>query len=181
MRGLYRYLAFLTALAAASVSSADSLECLSPDGRLKVGFESDGEGMRWSLSRDGKTLVAPSRLGLSFALFKSAKRELGEMRVIEKKTRASDTTWTSAIYRRGEIRDCFNELEIVLEEVHEPRRRLGYVFRAYNEGAAFRYVIPEQDGVPGFEIIREHTRWRFPGKCRGWFTSYKSDFNSNEN
>ena len=43
MRGLYRYLSFLTALAAASVSSADSLECLSPDGRLKVRFESDGK------------------------------------------------------------------------------------------------------------------------------------------
>ena len=88
MRGLYRYLTFLTALAAAFASSAENLECLSPDGRLKVGFGADGEGMRWSLVRDGKTLVAPSRLALSFALFKTAKRELGEMRIVEKKRSA---------------------------------------------------------------------------------------------
>ena len=90
-------------------------------------------------------------------------------------------SWTSCLYRRSEITNRYNELEILLEEVHEPYRRLGYVFRVYDEGAAFRYVIPQQDGVPGFELLREESQWCFPGKCSGWFTSYKSDFNSNEN
>ena len=161
-------------------AGAEDLCCTSPDGKLTIGFTSDAKGMSWTLTRNGKTLVAPSRLGLSFALFKVAKRELGEMKVVAKSSRSSDTTWTTALYRRGTVRDRFNELEVTLEEVAEPHRRLGYVFRAYDEGAAFRYVIPEQEGVPGVEILREETEWRFPGKCRGWFTTYKSDFNSNE-
>jgi len=160
--------------------TSERITCTSPNGHVTIGFSSDAKGMRWSLARNGKTLVEPSRLGLSFSLFKVQKRELGEMRIVEKSTRSSDTTWTNEIYRRRTIRDCYNELSVMLEEVSEPHRRLGYVFRAYDEGAAFRYVVPAQDGVEGVEILKELTEWRFPGKCRGWFTSYENEFNSNE-
>ena len=165
-----------------SQCATTSASVVSPDGTLELAFENGPDGMFWSLSRAGKPLVAPSRLGLTFSLFKESGRELklGEMQVVGKKTRASDTVWTNSLYRRGTVRDRYNELEVMLEEVAEPHRRLGYVFRAYEEGAAFRYVIPAQDGVEGFELLRELTEWRFPGKCRGWFTSYASAFNSNE-
>ena len=154
--------------------------CTSPDGNVTIGFASDEKGMRWSLARNGRSVVEPSRLGLSFSLFKVWKRELGEMRIVDGCMRRSDTTWTNSIYRRLTIRDCYNELSVTLEEVSEPHRRIGYVFRAYNEGAAFRYVVPKQDGVDGFELLSEHTEWRFPGKCRGWLTSYERESNSNE-
>ena len=172
--------AMRTGSAPARPVDGGGVSCKSPDGRLCIGFSSDAGGMRWTLSRDGRELVAPSRLGLSFSGFKTAQREMGEMRLVGQAMRSSDTTWTNKIYRRLEVRDNYNEVEVELEEVAEPHRRLGYVFRAYNEGAAFRYVVPAQDGVKGFEILRELTEWRFPGKCSGWFTSYKSDFNSNE-
>ena len=157
------------AFCAAGAQSATLRESLaSPDGSLKLVFENGQDGMFWSLSRKGETLVAPSRLGLTFALFKVRGREiaLGEMRIVDKKSRSSDTVWSNGIYRRGTVRDNYNELEVVLEEVSNPHRRLGIVFRAYDEGAAFRYVITEQDGVDGFELLRERTEWRFRGKER---------------
>ena len=160
--------------------ASDRVTFTSPDGNVTIGFAADAKGMRWSLARNGRTVVEPSRLGLSFSLFKVWKRELGEMRIVDRNMRHSDTTWTNNIYRRRTIRDCYNELSVTLEEVSEPHRRIGYVFRAYNEGAAFRYVVPRQDGVEGFELLREHTEWRFPGTCRGWFTSYERETNSNE-
>ena len=164
-----------------SLGSTDGwLTCTSPDGNVAIGFTSDAQGMRWRLSRKGQTMIAPSRLGLSFSIFKKDNCELGEMRVVGKRAGSSDTTWTNGLYRRWTIRDAYNELEVSLEEVAEPHRRLGLVFRAYDVGAAFRYVVPEQEGVPVFEILREKTEWRFPGRCRGWFTSYKDHFNSNE-
>ena len=166
---------------ATAVKAADGwLTCTSPDGNVSIGFASDADGMRWRLTRNGQTLVAPSRLGLSFSIFKGNGRELGAMRVIGQTALSSDTTWTNRLYRRETVRDRFNELEVSLEEAVEPHRRIGLVLRAYDEGAAFRYVIPEQEGVEGFELLREQTEWRFPGKCRGWFTSYPGHFNSNE-
>ena len=172
------------ALVLCAFAQAETLQVKSPDGTLAVGFSTDAKGMSWTLSRKGKTLIAPSRLGLEFSGFKTGGRPnapaIGEMKVVGRETRSADTTWSTALYRRGTVRDRFNELTVTLEEVAEPHRRLGFVFRAYDEGAAFRYVVPEQEGVLGFEILRELTEWRFPGKCKGWFTSYRSDFNSNE-
>ena len=43
---------------------AETLQVKSPDGRIVIGFTSDAKGMSWTLSRKGKTLVEPSRLGL---------------------------------------------------------------------------------------------------------------------
>ena len=160
---------------------ARELTCTSPDGRIAVGFSAEADGMRWSLKRDGKALVAPSRLGLVFSGFTpKGSAELGEMRIVDSRTRSADTSWTTTLYRRGTVRDRFNELTVTLEEVAAPHRRLGYVFRAYDEGAAFRYVIPEQEGVDGLEILRELTEWRFPGACEGWFTTYARAANSQE-
>ena len=158
----------------------DNLECTSPGGFVTVGFSSGTDGMRWWLTRKGATLVFPSRLGISFSAFKERNRELGGMRVAGTRRKSSDTVWANRLYRHETIRDAYNELEVSLEEIAEPRRRIGLVFRAYDEGAAFRYIVPEQDGAEGFEIVRELTEWRFPGKCCGWFTSYKDHFNSNE-
>ena len=158
----------------------DTLECTSPSRFVTVGFSNGADGMCWWLKRKGATLVSPSRLGISFSVFKGRNRELGDLRVAGTWRRSSDTIWTNRLYRRETIRDAYNELEVLLEEIAEPRRRIGLVFRAYDEGAAFRYIVPEQDCADGFEIVRELTEWRFPGKCCGWFTSYGNHVNSNE-
>lgn len=163
---------------------AETIRLKSPDGEISVGFSCDAGGLSWSLARKGKTLIEPSSLGLDCSGFKTPggvhSPPLGGMKVVERATRSADTTWTTETYRRGTVRDRFNELSVTVEEVAGLRRRLGFVFRAYDEGAAFRYVIPRQDGAGGLEILSERTSWRFPGDCSGWFTSYRSDFNSNE-
>ncbi|MBR4611280.1 MAG: glycoside hydrolase family 97 catalytic domain-containing protein, partial [Kiritimatiellae bacterium] len=161
-------------------NDSNGLYCKSPDGNLTIGFSSTARGLQWWLVRKGETLVTPSRLGLSFSIFKEAGHELGEMRITGCTPRSSNETWTNRLYRRHTIRDNYNELEVALEEVAEPHRRLAIVLRAYNGGAAFRYVVPAQDGVLGFELLREVTEWRFPGRLRGWFTSYESHLNSDE-
>ena len=92
----------LVALAMLSQAAQCALPCasaVSPDGSLELSFENGPDGMFWSLSRRGKTLVAPSRLGLTFALLKDRGRELGEMRIVEKKSRSSDTVWENRIPR----------------------------------------------------------------------------------
>ena len=50
-----------------SLAARGAMPCAtlaSPDGQLELGFETGPNGMFWSLSRKGKTIVAPSRLGL---------------------------------------------------------------------------------------------------------------------
>ena len=177
---------------AGSVSSVCLLAAMftlsSPDGKLNVAFENDESGMRWSLQRGGATLVEPSPLGLVFAKSSAASvQELAPMKVIAENRASRDATFKTPIYRRGEIRDRYNELEVALEETeaHEPTvgmgrtviekapRRITLVFRAYDEGVAFRYLIPEQKCFDGFELEREKTEWRFPGDPEVIATEYK--------
>ncbi|MBR4613331.1 MAG: glycoside hydrolase family 97 N-terminal domain-containing protein, partial [Kiritimatiellae bacterium] len=123
-------------LASLEEAGSGTLSCTSPDCNITIGFTTTPQGLHWWLVRKGKNLIAPSRLGLSFSVFKEKGRELGELRIVGKRAGSLDTTWTNGLYRRWTIRDAYNELEVSLEEVAEPHRRLGLVFRAYDTGAA---------------------------------------------
>ena len=148
----------------------------SPSGDVSVTFEASGDGMFWSLSRKGSQLIARSRMGLDFA----EGARFGEMRIAAKDVRSADSTWTNRMYRRICVRDRYNEASFALEEKAEPHRRLGIVFRAYDDGVAFRYEVPEQKGMPGFQLRGELTEWVFPEDCEGWFTTYSSTVTSQE-
>ena len=151
-------LAFAGALVAAET-------LVSPDGTLKVTVNGEG-APAWSLARKGVDLVLPSRLGLDFI----GQKPWRGFRVRDVKRRSLDATWTTRLYKKETVRDHANELEMALDDAEG--RRMTLVFRAYNEGVAFRYVIPEQDGFDGFQLRGESTEWRFPEGVDGWFTSY---------
>ena len=163
----------------------------SPDGRLELAFESDARGMRWSLARDGRTLVRPSRLGVLFAAASPSEEgseRLAEMRIAAVTRGSSDTTWKTTLSRRGTIRDRHNEMTVELVEA-EPRgaraelgsahaektpRRLGLVFRAYDEGVAFRYAFPRQEAFDGFVLKDEQTEWTFGEGTSAWVAPYET-------
>ena len=180
----------ITALLFAAVLSLGS-----PDGRLSVSLDAGTDGLRWSLARDGRTLVEPSPLGLRFAEREAKFGPLGpDMRILSQSTRSSDSTWTPVVYSRGSVRDHYNELTVELVEnapnalridpgetspTYAPRK-LTLVFRAYDEGVAFRYVVPEQEGFDGFQILEELTEWRFKDDPMAWTTSYANEFNTSQ-
>ena len=201
-------LAILAAFSSSIVSSAlasdhgggphsSSLTVSSPDGRLQAVFSTDAGGLRWSLLRDGKTLVKPSAMGFRFAAGNDCDKEavtFSAMRISGVRRSCADTTWNTSLYRRSTVRDRYNELVVALEEV-EPRavrielgkadarkhsRRMEIVFRAYDEGVAFRYAFPQQPAFEGFQIKDELTEWRFAPDVMAWTTTYTSERTSQE-
>ncbi len=169
----------------------------SPDGRLQAVFSTDDRGMRWSLLRDGKVLVKPSAMGFKFAVGNDCDKdaaELSAMRVVGVRRSSADTAWETSLYRRGKVRDRYNELVVELEEtearavrielggtdVTKHPRRMDIVFRAYDEGVAFRYSFPRQAAFDGFQIKDELTEWRFESDVMAWTTTYAGERNSQE-
>ena len=55
-----------------------------------------------------------------------------------------------------------------LREPAGARRRLRIVFRAYDDGAAFRYVVPAQAGLERVDIVDEKSMFAFEGDYRCW-------------
>ena len=190
-------LATFSAALAAGYGTNSPLTVSSPDGRLQAVFSTDDGGMRWSLHRDGKTLVKPSAMGFRFAIandYDKDAAELAAMRVLGVRRSKADTTWETSLYRRGKVRDSYNELVVELEEVEaraarieiggtavtKHPRRMDIVFRAYDEGIAFRYAFPRQTAFDGFQIKDELTEWRFEPDTLAWTTTYASEQNSHE-
>ena len=67
--------------------------------------------------------------------------------VVRRARRTTHDTWWKPVWGEYDrIRDHYNELTVDLREVTAPRRTLRVVFRAYDDGVGFRYVLPAQPG-----------------------------------
>ena len=162
-------------------TALDSEALKSPGGQLKLEFAVDAKGPTWTLESADKTLVKPSRLGLAFAGMPA----FGDLKVVAKTVSSADSTWTNRLGRRETVRDRYNELSVLLEETSvaagcKARRRWGLVFRAYDEGVAFRYTVPAQPEIPGFQLMQDLTEWRFADDPTVWATEYARHQNSQE-
>ena len=156
-------------------ASPGLLNVRSPDGTIAVSFENGKDGLFWSMERKGARLVLPSRLGLDFA-----GEKWGAMKISAHRLRRADSTWENRFARRLAVRDRYCELEIALEETAAPNRRLGIEFRVFDEGAAFRYKVPEQPAFDAFQIREDLAEWRFAGNPECWAVSHKTHVNSQE-
>lgn len=83
-------------------------------------------------------------------------------------TRESDSTYAVPFGKNNPVRDHFKELTLNLENATGPLRHFQVVFRAYDDGIAYRYVIPKQENADSIEITDEPGRYQFTGDPRMW-------------
>ncbi|UCC98770.1 MAG: glycoside hydrolase family 97 N-terminal domain-containing protein [Phycisphaerales bacterium] len=142
----------------------------SPDGSVTVTFNvKDSHGQRdcpiYTVTYENQPIVTDSHLG--FALKDAAPLETG-FDIIDVSTSSSDSTYSLVYGERKNVRDHYNQLVVELRENHPPHRRLQLTFRAYNEGAAFRYIVPEQDALKEVVISAEKTQFHFDQDHAAW-------------
>ena len=142
------------------------LRVVSPDGKNVVTV-SVREGSLWySVDRDGKPILLPSRLGFDFR----GAPPLGDsVRIVDSARTKVDETWTQPWGEVARVRDQHNELRVTAEETTSRRRRFVVAFRAFDDGVAFRYELPEQPGLGDFEIMDERTEFTFADNARAWW------------
>jgi alpha-glucosidase len=175
-------------ISAAGYAAAESQSVVSPNGDLTITLELKsnpqpyfpGERLYYRVAYKGVPVLADSPLGLDF---KDASPLDHDFEILSSDRRSSDSTWTTVAGARKTVRDHFNELTVALRERGRSARRLDIVLRAYDEGVAFRYVLPLQDAVDKFIISAENTGFYFPGPVSayalnlGRFTSpYEGEF-----
>src|SRR5689334_8234221 len=110
----------------------------SPDGKLQARITTKGTA-NWSVTVDGQRVLNPSRLGLRFR----DGMELGhDIALIGLARRSVDSTWENLYGKHRRIRDHYNELRLVLREGPANGRTFEIIVRAFDDGVAFRYVLP---------------------------------------
>ena len=140
--------------------AASPLAIQSPDSRLRAIFRLDDRGRPgFEVAFRGRP-VASGTLGMEFA--GSGPLRDG-MKVIGSRRRAVDESYQITVGKASSARDRHQELVVSLEEQANPRRKIDVAFRAFDDGIAFRYLIPDQGPLADFILIDELTRLTFPG------------------
>lgn len=157
-----------------AIISAQNL--LSPNGQLEMQFSIDKGKPTYTLSYKGKTVIAPSHLGIElkgeaqrrdFNDF-DAKNEgssyslLNGFSVKSTETSTFDETWKTVWGEESEIRNHYNELAVTLQQSVTDRIMV-IRFRLFDDGLGFRYEFPQQKNLNYFVIKEERTQFAMTG------------------
>lgn len=147
---------FVTSLAAA----AEPQTLGSPDGHLKVSVGVNDRGVPlFDVKRDGDR-IASGRLGLNVA---GAGPLHERLKIVNSATESHDETYDIPVGKTSKARDHYNQLTVSLEQTAETKRRFDVVFRAFDDGVAFRYAVPKQAGLTDVILNDELTSLKFEG------------------
>ena len=154
-------------LAAPSPPVPPTVGIASPDGRLSVEVTTDNDGRpSYAVRRDGKPVIAPSRLGFIFLDAPKLERNF----VIDRHADSTfDQTWEQPWGERRHVRNHYNELRVTLKEKNTPRRSIDVVFRVHDDGLGFRYEFPKQPGLEQVRIGTELTEFNIADAATAWW------------
>lgn len=169
-RSLISTTALVAALPAATAQAQDtpvSVGAASPDGVLSVSVTVTGEGRaEYSVSRLGRLVIAPSRLG--FLLTDAAKLERNFVVTAEAATQHDDT-WEQPWGERRFVRNRYTQFRVHLNERGGLERRIDVVFRIYDDGLGFRYEFPDQPNLKSVKIGDELTEFAIAEPGTAWW------------
>lgn len=130
-------LSFLLLLSLSAAAKPKFYRLASPDGRLTLSVQAEQGGLSYDILYDGHDLTSMTIIGLRY---EQGGKMYDKMTVRKVSRRTIDETIASPFSRQATMRNHCNEMTLHLKE------GLSVVFRAYNEGMAYRYVW---EGEPG--------------------------------
>ena len=149
MKKLNLLLTCTCALFALSVQGQKQLLLSSPDGKLKSTM-TVGDKLTYDISCNGQQVLAPSPISATLDNGKVWGDKARLSKVTEKK---NDTQIDAPFFRSSCVRDYYNELTLRFKGDYS------VVFRAYNDGVAYRFV---NHAKKPFCILNEEVDYRFP-------------------
>jgi len=160
----------------------------SPNGELEItiatlqgsSLQAKGGRLAYCVSFHGRPLLEWSNLGLAV----EGAPVLGTaVRIESSQSFCYDEIWTSVQGKANPIRDHYNAVTVQTVETTATGRRLVVEARAYDDGVAFRYIVPEQPSFKEVRILNECTQFCFSKDAntfslisRGFQTSNEDDY-----
>ena len=138
----------MAALVAAFVAQAKEYVVKSPDGKIVVTVTS-GEHVSYSVEREGIKLLSPSQISMTLI----GGYVYGGKDSFKATRRSIDQTIPAKNFKRAQVRDHFNELTL-------STGTYDIVFRAYDDGVAYRFVARGKAGE--FAVAYEQAEFAFP-------------------
>ena len=162
-------LALLLSAALLPLSAAQAETVASPDGRIKVTLDADGEGIPYyEVTRDGVPIITKSQIGFNFTDADPMRRNF---EVVAFREQASNSTWEQPWGEQQWVIDSHNELTLTFRQKDEAAREITVRLRVFDDGIGFRTEFPDNpeqrfyniaDELTEFNIASDGTAWSIP-------------------
>lgn len=137
-----------------------------------------GEQITYKVTYGGLPVIADSKIQFEF---KQAPRLGKSIRVLKTMATDIDETWKPVLHRTSVVRNKCRELTLQLQEVEFPRRTFNLVFRAYDDGIAFRTEFTGPDNHHEYVLTDEIAEFNFASDLECWAANHGSYRSSQEN
>jgi len=149
------------------------IRLLSPDKKIQVSVEAGNAGVLYQVNVDANQILKPSKLNLQL---QNGLNICGSVILRSQEFGRHSDVWENNLGKNRLIKDQYNELTLHLQEVAS-KLLFDVIFRAYNDGVAFRYKFYKQNGTDTLKIQSENNQFAFAGDYyafMGHHQGYKS-------
>ncbi len=153
-------------LSAAMAQSAKTYQVKSPDGKISVNI-SAGATVTWAVNHEGTEIITPSEISMTL----DNGEVLGKYAAVKKSAASSNnSTIATPIYKKTQVQDNYNQLTIRFKGDYS------LIFRAYNDGAAYRFVTTKKGGIT---ITNESANFNFKDDDKA-FLPFVNDYRNKD-
>jgi alpha-glucosidase len=161
---------FLLSICCLAISAQQVEAVASPDKNIHIEFAANGlvqnlDAPAYRVFYHAKPFLLTSRMGFEIAGQPIFTTGFKITDVVRKENR---NNWKPVYGERDSYPDNYNEMTITLQEQLPPKRTLQVIFRAYDEGIAFRFVFFDIPAGKTFAITKEMTEFQFIGGTQVW-------------
>jgi alpha-glucosidase len=176
-----------SAVALAQNANVPRIRVASPDGQIVflLGDSTASQALnpgvndvRYAVDFRGEWLMDESVMGLKLEGQQALGRGMKQVRV---QTGQHDETYTIPVGKTSAVRDHYNSALVDLAD--DAGRKLSIEVRAFDDGVAFRYIVPAQPGLEKIRIEHELTQFHYskdattyPLILDGFQSSYEDEY-----
>ena len=136
-----------------------SVTVTSPGNNIKTEIKEKNGKLFYSVVKDGETILKASSLGLKLKNINTFPSKIEGYSISD-----FDNTWKPLYGRVSKIRNHYNELTLNISS----GINYNIIIRAYDDGVAIRYVLPENKDMTDFTITEDLTSFRFTNDVTLW-------------
>ena len=143
---------FLLLIIAPCAFAKQGITVTSPDKNIVFSLNKNTSGLIYTVSYKGQLLIDNSRLSISF---KDGGTFGQDISIGKPEFKKMEEIYDLVVGKSSKVHSLSNEVMIPVTENSGLKRQLNIEVRVFNDGAAFRYVIPGKAGWQKVEITDE--------------------------
>lgn len=139
--------------------ASKNVRIASPNGKIKFSLVLEKDYPRYNVTFKGQPLIQNSPLFLEFDNGTFGKN----LRIGKTIFTTKEEDYELVVGKTKHVHSLSKEVTIPLKETMKPYRQINLIVRAFDDGLAFRYEFPEQDGWNSYVMYDEGTTFNIQG------------------